>query len=91
MLQWNFQYYATVKPLITKLQCFPLHRIDINYTTVRAGSTNYMIGGSLHRAIGLYVHPLYNINPMDYDVAVLVVCTDFDIPVDSEKYVTCLY
>jgi hypothetical protein len=47
----------------------------------------YMIGGSLHKVVGGYVHLLYNSNPGEYDVAVLVVCTDCDIAVVCDVFV----
>jgi hypothetical protein len=79
-----------VKPHITELQYFPIYRMDPNHLTVRAGSPFYAFGGSTHRVTGGYFHLLFNNNPLDYDVAVLVVCTGFDIPIDSAKHVICL-
>ena len=50
--------------------------------TVRAGSTYHQSGGINHSVKGGFYHGSFNHNTNDYDVAVLFVCTDFDIPID---------
>jgi hypothetical protein len=57
--------------------------------TLRAGSVNHYSGGTVHQVTGGFYHSSYNSYNNDYDVAVLQVCTDFDIPIDSAKYLTC--
>jgi hypothetical protein len=44
--------------------------------TVRAGSTHYTFGGTIHQVIGGHIHDSFNSRNLDYDVAVLQVCTD---------------
>jgi hypothetical protein len=50
-----------------------------------------MFGGSTHTVIGGYYHLKFDSYPGEYDVAVLVVCTDCDIPIDRAKCVVCLW
>jgi hypothetical protein len=64
---------------------FATCRYDSDELTVRAGSTIYMSGGSTHRMLGGYFHTMFNSYPGEYDVAILVVGTDCDIPIDSAK------
>jgi hypothetical protein len=64
--------------------------MNVNQLTVGAGSTVYMFGGSTHTEIGSYYHLKFDSYPGEYDVAVLVVCTDCDIPIDRAKCVVCL-
>jgi len=61
------------------------------YLTVRVGSIYHQNGGTVHNVTGGYYHGSYN-NQIynDYDVAVLRVCTNFDIPIHISKYVLCL-
>jgi hypothetical protein len=64
--------------------------MDVKYLTVRAGSPYHAFGGFTHSVLGGYYHMNYDQYNGDYDIAVLRVCTDFDIPV-SAKYVMCLW
>jgi hypothetical protein len=80
-----------VKPRINKRQWFPVYRYDANYLTVRAGSPLYAFLGSIHRVIGGYFHLQFEPSFPPYDVAVLWVCAEFDIPVDSTKHVMRLW
>jgi hypothetical protein len=64
--------------------------MDDKRFTVRAGSPLHASGGSTHSVKGGYVHMMFDPNNGDYDVAVVRVRTDFDIPTDSANYVTCL-
>jgi hypothetical protein len=65
--------------------------MNTKYLTVRAGSTYNYNGGTIHFVTGGFYHGSYNQNFYNnFDVAVLRVCTDFDIPIDLSKYVTCL-
>jgi hypothetical protein len=50
-----------------------------------------MFGGSTHRVTGGYYHLMYDSNPAEYDVAIIEVGTDCDIPTDSAKQVMCLW
>ena len=50
-----------------------------NYLTVRVGSRHHEIGGIIHDVTGGFYHGKFKENPRDYDVAVLRVCTDFDM------------
>jgi hypothetical protein len=61
-----------------------------NDITVRAGSTYHNFGGKIHHVTGGFYHGWYDPISYDYDVAVLRVCTDFDIPIDISNYVMCL-
>jgi hypothetical protein len=65
--------------------------MDAKRLTVRAGSPYHMFLGSVHNVKGGYYHMMYDEYIGDYDVAVLWVCSDFDIPVDRVKCVTCLW
>ena len=58
--------------------------------TVRAGSVYHYSGGTVHQVIRVNYHSSYNRETNDYDVAVLKVCIDFDFPIDSANYLTCL-
>jgi hypothetical protein len=58
--------------------------------TVRAGSTHYSSGGTLHKVTHGFYHGSYNPKNKDYDVAVLKVCTDLDIAIDFSKFMMCL-
>ena len=61
------------------------------YLTVRVGSTFLGSGGTVHNVTGGYYHGSYNNQSYNgYDVAILRVCTDFDIPIDISKFVMCL-
>ena len=57
--------------------------------TIRAGSKHYDAGGTVHQVTGGFYHGDYDDENIDYDVAVLRVCTDLDIPLDISKYVMC--
>jgi hypothetical protein len=50
--------------------------------TIRAGSTNQCSGGIVHQVTGGFYHGSYDDYNIDYDVAVLRVCTGLDIPID---------
>jgi hypothetical protein len=54
-----------------------------DYLTVRAGSTNYAYSETTRRVKESYFHEWYNPSNGDYNVAVLKVCIDFYIPIDS--------
>jgi len=60
------------------------------YITVRACSPYYDFGGTTHFVTGGFFHGNFSHENYDYDVAVLRVCTDFDIAIDFSKYVMCL-
>jgi len=79
-----------VRSRITQTSIFPLFRTSSNNLSVRAGSTRYSSGGTLHRVTHGFYHGSYNPRNHDYDVAVLRVCTDLDIAIDISKYVMCL-
>ena len=64
--------------------------MNANAIRVRAGSVLHYSGGTVHKVIGGHYHSSYSPETLDYDVAVLQVCTDFDIPIDSANYLTCL-
>jgi hypothetical protein len=64
--------------------------MDANYLTVEADSTYHEVGGSTRREIGGYYRRMFNPSNGKYDVAVLWVCGNFDIPMDSAKYVMYL-
>jgi hypothetical protein len=69
---------------------FSTCRANSYILTVRAGSEFHDGGGTIHRIKGGFYHELFNVYNFDYDVAVLKVCIDFDIPTDSANCVTCL-
>jgi hypothetical protein len=50
--------------------------------TITAGPTNLCSGGIVHQVTGGFYHGDYEDYNIDYDVAVLRVCPDFDIPID---------
>jgi hypothetical protein len=79
-----------VKTRVTDNSIFSTYRADTNFLTVRAGSAFHDNGGTIHHVTGGYYHALFNQNNLDYNVAVLRVSSDFDIPVDRAKYVMCL-
>jgi hypothetical protein len=64
--------------------------MQANYLSVRAGSTHHEFGGTIHQVTGGFYHGSYNEDFYDYDVAVLRVSTDFDIPIDILEYVMCV-
>lgn len=45
--------------------------IIVTYLSVRAGSTNYSIGGSEHEVSRFNIHPRYDSFLLDYDAAIL--------------------
>ena len=49
---------------------------------VRSCSTNFASGGTIHNVIGGFYHEWFNEDTIDYDVAVLRVCTDFNMALD---------
>jgi hypothetical protein len=59
--------------------------MDAEHVTVRAGSPYSESGGSIHKVLGGYYHMMFDEYIGDYDVAVLVVCSDFDIPIKYAK------
>ena len=58
--------------------------------TIRAGSKHHDDGGTVHQVTGGFYHGDYNDSDIDYDVAVLRVCTDLYIRINIEKYVKFL-
>jgi len=60
-----------------------MYRVSANYLTVRACSTYHASGGTVHNVIGVYYHGSYNSNTADYEVAILQVCTEFNMSIDS--------
>jgi hypothetical protein len=60
-----------------------MYRVSPNYLTVRTCSTTHASGGTVHNVIGGYYHGSYDPNTVDYDVAVLQVCTEFNMPLGS--------
>jgi hypothetical protein len=73
----TLHYFKTTN--LRKFKSFSIRSRNPNSLIVRAGSTVYMFGGTTHRVIERLV------DPGEYLVAVLVVCADWDIPVDSAK------
>ena len=66
-----------VTPLITQTSIFyHTYRLDSQYITVRAGSTHYTFGGTVHQVIGGHIHDSFNPKNLDYNVAVLQVSAD---------------
>ena len=59
--------------------------MHIRCLIVRAGSKSHASGGTIHLVIRVSFHEKYNPNNGEYDVAVLQVCTDFNIQIDSAK------
>jgi len=60
-----------------------MYRVSANYLTVRTCSTYHASGGTIHNVISGYYHGSYDSITTDYDVAVLKVCTEFNITIDS--------
>ena len=79
-----------LKPRITQSKYFPIFRMHANSLTVRAGSAHHEFGGTIHSVQGGFYHGSYNEDNHDNDVAVLRVCTEFDIAIDISNYVMCL-
>ena len=71
--------------------CVYVYRKKPENLTVRAGSTYHQCGGTIHNVTVGFYHGSYNHYNRDFDVAVLRVCTDFDIPIVISKYMMCLY
>ena len=67
-----------------------IYRMHANSLTVRAGSAHHEFGGTIHSVQGGFYHGNYNEDNHDNDVAVLRVCTDFDIAINISNYVMCL-
>jgi len=65
-----------------KLQYFPIYRMNAKDLTILAGSTNHESGGTVHQVRGGFYHGSYDDYKIDYDAAVLRVCSDLDIPTD---------
>jgi len=54
-----------------------IYRMNANSLTVQVGSTFYDFGGTTNYVTGVFYHRNYSqFSNMDYDVAVLRVCTD---------------
>ena len=53
-----------------------------NSLTIRAGSAHHNFGGIIHSVKGGFYHGSYDEDNNNNDVAVLRVCTDFDITID---------
>ena len=66
-----------------KRQYFRMYRVSANSLTVRTCSTYHASGGTMHNVIGGYYHGSYDPNTVDYEVAVLQVCTEFNMQIDS--------
>lgn len=45
--------------------------ILVSYLSIRAGSSNYSIGGSEHKVSRFDIHPLYDSFLLDYDASIL--------------------
>jgi hypothetical protein len=58
-----------------------------NRLTIRAGSTHSELGGKIHKVTGGFYHGNYEYN-YDYDVAVLRVCTNCNIAIKIEDFIT---
>jgi len=67
-----------------------MYRAYVNYFTVRTCSTYHGSGGTIHSVTTGYYHGSYSTSTTDYDVAVLKVCTEFNMPIDSAMCVMCL-
>jgi hypothetical protein len=80
--------YGNITRKLTSI--FFIYRYNSRFLRVRAGSEFFNGGGTVHNVIGGFYHGLFNISKADYDVAILKVCIDFDIPIDSANCVTCL-
>jgi hypothetical protein len=78
-----------VRSRVTLTSIFCIYRVNTYLLKVRAGSEFYSEGGTIHNVIGGFYHELFDLSNADYDVAVLKVCIDFDIPTGSANCVTC--
>jgi len=67
-----------------------MYRVSSNYLTVRTCSTYHDNGGTVYNVTGILVHGSYDPFLLDYDVAVLKVCIEFNMPIDSEMFVRCV-
>ena len=56
-----------------------MYRVPANYLTVRTCSTYHASDGTIHNVTAGYYHGSYNPITIDYDVAVLQVCTEFNL------------
>ena len=64
--------------------------MSANDLTIRAGSAKYSSGGTIHNVTGGFYHGNFGSYNFDYDVAVLRVCTDFDIALDILNWLMCV-
>ena len=65
-----------------------MYRENANSLTVRSCSTNHASGGTIHNVIGGFYHEWYNEKTIDYDVAVLWVCIEFNMAIYIAMYIT---
>jgi hypothetical protein len=56
--------------------------------SVRAGSTYYGSGGTIHNATRVIIHERYNDSNYDYDVALVQVCISFNVSIYNEMCIT---
>jgi hypothetical protein len=56
-----------------------MYRQDLDDLTVRSCSTNFSSGGTVYNVTGYSYHESFNLTTFDYDVAILRVCTDFNM------------
>jgi len=61
---------------------FAICRLNATDLTIRVGSKHHNNNGTVHQVTGGFYHGNYEDYTIDYDVAVLRVCPDFDIPLD---------
>ena len=67
-----------------------MYRVSANYLTVRTCSTYHDSGGTVHNVTAAYKHENYRTYVQDYDVAVVQVCTELNIPIESAMCVRCV-
>jgi len=72
-----------VTPRIKQTSLFSqIYRMNANGLKIRAGSTQFSSGGTIHNVTGGFYHGKFDYYSYDNDVAVLRVCTDWDIAID---------
>jgi hypothetical protein len=56
--------------------------------TVRAGSSNYLTGGTVHTPTRTIVHEKYSWRTYDYNVALVEVCISFNASIYNKISIT---
>jgi trypsin len=57
------------------------------YYSVRVGSTSQLTGGDIHKVKGVYVHPFFDPDSYDYDVALLLLNSSIAIDGITKKII----